>query len=166
MLIAKNGKHLNINKISFDELLLLTEKLQPQFYHALSMLKNKDEYVFYKAKYKFGDPILQDTKIYFSSNDGQSMAIDDPDLPDDLVADLIYDVKTEDPLAMFLNKVSEAYYAKDNDAINSILLSKGSFIGIPRALNTTKTRSSIADKNINAGCKSIFMLPKISIMVD
>lgn len=158
----KNEMQLNVTRLPVTDILLELKDLQPQLCEALKNTKMKKEYFCYKAKYKFGDKILHNGMIYLSDINGKSISVDDNSLPDSFKNDLTYDSKVHDPLAIFLNKTSEAYYLKNNIVADSFLLQPGSVIGIPRALNPLDTRSSISNREINAGGRSLFFLAKIS----
>lgn len=158
----KDAKQLNVTRLTIADILLEIKDLQPQLYNSLKNTKMSKEYFCYKAKYKFGEKILHNGNIYISDVNGESISINDQTLPTDLRRDLTYDAKIHDPLAIFLNKTSEAYYMKNNIVADSILLNPGNIIGIPRALNPLETRSSISTREINAGGRSLFLLTKIS----
>lgn len=156
-------KNINIEILNLDELISHIEHLHPELVHAFKKSEISKKYRFYKAKYRYGDKILSKKDIYLSLSDGGSVCINNAEISKELQEDLQYDTKTQDPLALFLTKISEAYFHKKNVLHSSSLLAPGNFIGIPRALNVgNSARSTITDVEINAGCRSSFMLSKIS----
>lgn len=162
-MLIKNGKKLRLSRILITELLPLLELIKPELYSVLKTINLLDnDYHFYKASYRFGDKILHNKELYFTTEDGESLNITNEVIPNDIYNDLNYDLNIDDPLAMFLNKTSEGVILKDSEVIDSILLKSGDFIGIPRALNSGNiARSTISNYEINAGCRSLFMLSKI-----
>lgn len=161
-MIIKDGSSIDVEIISLVELLSLIKDINPDLYKALQDNPNAQKYKFYKARYKFGDPILSNGVLYFSKfGMNGSVAFNDKSMPDHMAHDLEYNAKTEDPLAVFLNNTSESYYYKAGVPLDPELLHPGSIIGIPRAINPINMRSSILARDLNAGCRSIFMLNRI-----
>lgn len=158
----KNISNFNLQIITLKELSVFIRTLQPELSRALEDISLNKNYNCYKAIYRYGETILKNGVIHLTNDNGNSIPLNHDSIPLEIKNDLIYDSKVEDPLSIFLNKISEALILKDNYIVHSTLLKPGSVIGIPRALNSSNTRSSISSYEINAGGRSMFMLTKIS----
>lgn len=150
---------LNLNQ--FMEILSIKT---PDFFDVMSYVELPQESLkFYKATYQFGDDIINKQNLYFTREDNSSISITNDLFPQEIANDIIGNNELNDPLGLIINKGAEIYLDNDDFIHTDSLLYPGNFIGIPRALDPeNKSRSSIMSYNLSAGCRSVFMLEKIS----
>lgn len=166
VLKTKDGKSLNIEILNNQEVLDILEDLLPNFAKAIKRCEDIDCNV-YKVDYPFGAEIIRNGKIYLPLDNGGSIALNDPMLPDVIAKDLNFNPATEDPLVLVLNKKSEFYYRPSSGRIMShAIVEPGSMIGIPRATYVPEPGSTLPKSSLcwelNAGARFLFMLAKIA----
>lgn len=126
---------------------------------------NLDEYkfIFYKAKYRFGDDIISNGNLQFCLKNGDTISIDDPLFPTNIAIDLLgTDELNHEPLGLITHNCAELYLEQDDVIINELLFQPGDFIGTPKNLDpSNRFRSSVLSHNLSAGSKSAFMLQSI-----
>ncbi|MFN8770987.1 MAG: hypothetical protein ACK5Z5_06820 [Neisseriaceae bacterium] len=166
MLKTNTGKTIAVTELTWHKLIDTITPTNPDLANAMKKVGNNGiNYIFYKAKYRFGDKIINNGKCYLPLSDGGTIAFDDPELPKTLRNDLSYNISTdEDPLGLILTKSSE-FYLPGNDGIHShSIMRPGNIFGIPKAVDdiVNDTSTSVLELNLNAGARSLFMLTKIS----
>lgn len=163
MLITKDDKLLAIEELTWADLVTAIALHNPNLAEAMKLINNTQEFVFYKASYRFGDKIINDGQCYLPLSDGGCIAFDDSRLPSKLRNDLYYR-KTEDPLGLIISKNSELYLFGDDGVQPQAIMHPGQMFGIPKAIdnNSRETSTSALEFNLNAGSRSLFMLSKIS----
>ena len=170
MLQTKDGRAIAVEEMTWEQTLLLISSVLPEFTKIAKVdksIKQLDEdgtkYTFYKASYQFGNKIIEHKKCYLPLCNGDTISLDDPNLPDSLREDLAYNHIFQDPFGLMLNKSSEFYIHINNDIQPHTLMHKGQIFGIARAIDSSasESTSSILAMNLNAGSRSLFMLPKI-----
>lgn len=161
---TKNGREIKIVPINWNEAISLIKSINPEMVDVMKQVNfSGEEYTFYKANYRFGDKIIKNKETFLSLEDGESISVNDPQIPEEIARDLAYDIELENPLGMILNKSCELYDERNDSVKSHSLLGKNYIFGIPKALDPRNTnRSSIINFNLNAGSRSLFMLPKIS----
>lgn len=166
-MLTKNNKTLAIKEITWDNVVDKLTSINPSLAAIMDKLKKSSNgYTFYLASYQFGSKIISDKKTFLPLENGDSIAFDDKQLPDSLLEDLKYDSITEDPLGIILNKTSEFYLMGENRIQPHGIITPGQMFGIPRAIDNSPNTSSVLELNLNAGCRSIFMLPKIGDQIN
>ena len=163
------SKKIALEELNLNDLVKALIEINPEFAGLVEELMGDEEYTFYKASYPFGARIIEKGKFYLPFVEGGSIAIDDPDLPDNLRRDLGYG-SSENPLALVLENAAEFYLPSHQRIQPHLVLRKGQMFGIPRAIDTntgtTLTSTSALIYNLNAGARSVFMLPKISDQIN
>jgi hypothetical protein len=165
MLACKDGKELNVEVLSWNDLLFFVEKVNPSLALVLEKFMIDDSgFKFYKANYKFGDKIINEGKCYLPLVGGGGIAFNDSNLPSEVSKDLAYNIDTEDPLGIVISKTSEFYISAQDSTYPHSLITPGQMFGITRAVDTNNVfpPASALIWNLNAGAKSLFMLSKIS----
>ena len=166
-MLTKNGAVLAVKKLNWSEAASKIAVVNPALATIMKVLDvNKANYMFYLASYPFGNEIINDKKLYLPLEGGDAIAFDDPLLPDLLRKDLKYDRDMEDPMGIILSKTSEFYLSGDARIQPHSIITPGQVFGIPRAIDNSPSTSSVLEINLNAGCRSVFMLPKISDQVN
>lgn len=163
MLKTKDNRPLAVEELDWDHTVSTIEKFDPELAKTMLFIKNTSDYTSYKVSYPYGDKIVNDGKCYLPLVDGESIAFDDPALPNALREDLSYN-KDKDPLGMILSKNSELYLHGKIEIQPHSIIHPGYIFGIPKATDedANDTSTSILELNLNAGSRSLFMLPKIS----
>lgn len=161
---TKNGLGIRLDILNWNEAINLIKSINSEMSDVMKQIKFTDEeYLFYKASYNFGDKIIRNKETFLSTESGGSISINDPQIPREIGNDLAYDINSENPLGMILNKSCELYDERNGCAYSHSLLEKNYIFGIPKALDPRNSnRSSILNFVLNAGSRSLFMLPKIS----
>lgn len=159
-----DDRNIKIEKLDWNRALQLIKKIKPELSLLLKQISiNTDDLFFYRASYAFGDKIIGDKQTFLSLENGGSIALVDKRIPEEISLDLCYDQERENPLGLVLSKTSELYMGAEALDYSSKLLRTGDFFGVPKALDSENPdRSSILNFNLNAGGRSLFMLPKIS----
>lgn len=166
-MLTKNGDVLAVKKLNWSEAASKIAVVNPALATLMKVLDvNKANFAFYLAIYPFGGEIINDKKLYLPLERGDSIAFDDPLLPDSLRNDLKYDRDREDPMGVILSKTSEFYLSGDARIQPHSIITPGQVFGIPRAIDNSPSTSSVLEINLNAGCRSVFMLQKIGDQVN
>lgn len=166
-MLTKNGEVLAVKKLNWSEAAAMVGKVNPIFGAIMKTLDvDKTNYTFYLASYPFGSEIIKDKKSYLPLENGEVIAFGDALLPDSLCNDLKYKHDMEDPMGIILSKTSEFYLAGEARIQPHSIITPGQIFGIPRAIDTSPSTSSVLEVNLNGGCRSVFMLPKISDQVN
>lgn len=163
MVTTVNHNKIMLEVLNSNELMEILSIKNSEFFDIMSSVELPQESLkFYKATYQFGDNIINNQNLFFTLEDKSSIAITSDLFPQEIANDIIGNNTLNDPLGLIINKGAEIYL--DNDLMHTdSLLYPGNFIGIPRALDPeNKSRSSIMSYNLSAGCRSVFMLEKIS----
>lgn len=164
MLRTKNELPLNVVTLNFSEAVTQIKSRDPELSDILKQLKSKfSSLTFYKAHYHFGDNIIFNGKSYLPLIGSGGLSFCNENLPEEIKKDLAYDSISENPFGLIMQNTAEIFTTNDAGVKSITLLHPGDIFGIPRALDSNNSlRSSVLDLNMNAGSRSLFMLPKIS----
>jgi len=167
MIRTNDNRLLAVESLQWDEAIARLYKVNALLASAMEKLTVKpDQYTFYLAKYTFGSPIIDNKKTFLPLQNGEVIDCDSQQLPDIIKDNLCYDSTSEDPLGIVLSKTSEFYLLGKNSIQPQGLITPGQMFGIPRAVDKSATTSSVLKTNLNAGARSVFMLPKISDQIN
>lgn len=125
---------------------------------ALSLGEN---FTLVKCKYKWGDNILLDGRLYIPNKYGNTVELTDETIPNKLRNKLNYNGAI--PMGIVLKNNAELYIHMAQYQIPFSILSKGKLFGLwPSLDNDHQHYISWKIDNIAAGSKSLIMSPKIS----
>lgn len=164
MVCTINNHEILLEVLTGEQLLSMLSSNFPEITEVLKSSEIMTETLqFYKARYRFGDDIITNQKIYFALKEGKKISIDDASFPTAIAKDIMGDDPLNNPLGLIISHGAEVYLYKDSATHTDSILYPGDFIGVPRALDPGNlSRSSILEYNICAGARSVFMLQKIS----
>lgn len=169
MFKTKDGKSINVEKLSWKEAKSILKFLVPDMVDCINEVDSTPEDTFYKASYPFGTKIIRGSDVYLPLVNGGTIAINDSNLPQELIDNLAYDPDSANPLGMILSKNSELYLPINQRIMPYMVISPGDMFGLGRVLDnatrpkpTAPSSLSFSTYNLNAGVRSIFMLAKIS----
>jgi hypothetical protein len=163
MILTKNNDILLVKELDWNSAADKIAEVNPSFAAIMKKLDiDRSTYPFYLVSYPFGSKIINEKKVYLPLSNGDTIAFDNPLLPDSLRENFKYDLAFEDPMGMILSKNSEFYLPSEKRIQPHSIITPGQIFGIPRALDKGPNTSSVLEVNLNSGCRSIFMLPKIS----
>lgn len=161
-MLTKDNETLAVKALTWNEAVNKIARVNPAIADIMDLLKaNVTDYTFFLASYPYGSKIIQDKKAYLPLENGESIAFDDPQLPDLLRSNLNYNPLIEDPMGMILSKTSEFYLMGEDRIQPQALITPGQILGVARAVDKGPYASSVLEANLNAGCRSVFMLSKI-----
>ena len=164
---TKDNKTISIKILNWNDVVDKLTIINPSLASAMAKSDfDSQQYRFYLASYPFGNDIINNQKSFLPLEDGGSISFNDSKLPDSIREDLGYNPKNEDPLGIILNKTSEFYLLGEQRVQPHTLITPGQMFGIPRAIDSSPNTSSVLEANLNSGCRSVFMLPKISDQVN
>lgn len=167
---TKSGKLIAVKKITWDIFCNDLLGLNRHLFKIISKLEPSiKDFYFYEATYPYGNTIIQDSKAYLPLADGEQIYFNDPDMPEELLKDLGYDLTTQSPLGILLSKNCELSMRVKDRILPHLVITPGDIFGAGRMLNqlesidspfTKKSPSAMWD--VTSGVKSTFMLAKIS----
>src|SRR3990167_7579124 len=105
---VNDGRELNIVEISWEEVNNLLSPILPNLIKVMESVDN-DKFKFFKASYPFGTRIIKQGKCYLPLKTGESIALNDANLPELIAKHFNYDPESEDPFGIIVNKNSEFY---------------------------------------------------------
>lgn len=113
----------------------------------------------YQAHYPFGDYILKNGQLCFTTADGQTLLKNDPRVSKDIQADLDYNNM---PLCFLINKRAEICTQFQNDCFPFHTFQPGEWFGYWEWLDRHKAEYRERSWHVVAGSRSLFTLPKLA----
>lgn len=169
MFKTSNGKVLEIEELTWEEASKLLFPVNHELTKIIDDISPSNDLKLYRVKYPFGARIIHDAETYIPVEDGSYISFNDASLPQDLKDNLSYDINTQSPLGVIVDKKCEFYMHFGQRILPNTIISKGDIVGVSRVLNGVQIANSRYSSksvstlwNLNSGTVSSFMLPKIS----
>ncbi len=169
MFKTKDGQLAEVERLTWSEASVLLRHINSNLVKIINEIDPNPGYYLYKASYHFGAQIIYDSDVYLPLINKEAITFNDPLLPQQLSEDLSYDDKVSNPLGIMLNRNSEFYLSMGNRIMPHMLIGPGEIFGLARILDNVfrpdpASPSSISafGYNLNAGARSVFLLPKIT----
>jgi hypothetical protein len=160
---TKNNVNLNVTELDWSEARLLLQNVDAKLAAIIDSLPIGDDFAMYKATYPFGVDIIKNGMLYFSTTDGNSIAYNDINMPDNLVSKISYKKSIESPVGIVLDKTAEIYLTAENKPFPLKVLSPGSILGLSSIVNRNNINFYLNPfETTVAGARNSFMLAKIS----
>lgn len=138
--------------------------LDPELFHLIDSINPDKRFVCYRIRYPFGASILKQGTFYLPDGTQQLLPISDTDLPKAVRADLHYNLGSN-PVLMPIRRNAEVYLEAGRMIIPYRKLEPGHLLGAWGVLDKLCPDMSFYHPeyiwNMNAGMRSIFMLPKV-----
>lgn len=132
-------------------------KVSPELAQVIDNLSPNKKLTFIRAKYHFGDLILDEGKLQLPSDNGKLISLaEHPEK--NMVAKLSY---SKIPLFVTLQKCNEVFIDTGARVIPLNLFYPGSILGLFETFDALFDRRSDAKWSVSAGARSTFMLAKI-----
>lgn len=161
MLKTTDDRLLDVEELSWKEAAQILSKTSPGLVSVINALSEDQRYPFYKASYRFGEQMVDQNGVHLPLNDGGTILLNDPRLPEVLKANLGNTTGISCPIAITLNKKCEFYLQSGEKITPYMILKPGEIFGISK--NMSKQDEPITHFwDLVAGARSIFMLSKIS----
>ena len=142
----------------------VVKKLNSELSDIIDEINPTKSFKIYRATYSFGSEYVKDGRLYLPNEDGTLTLLSDSKVPSQIQDDLSYNLGSN-PVSLILNKSAELYMKLPNrsEAIPFSLISAGKLFSTSIVLEGNHAIHHPAFLwNINAGAKTLFMLPKIS----
>jgi hypothetical protein len=149
---------ISIETLSWDKVRQDVQKVNAGLAFAIDDVDPNQNYHIYKVRYPFGAKIFEDGNLKLPNAKGVITSFNDPSLAD-LAKQLSYRTM---PIGIVVKKSLENYAEFDDRIIPITLFNEGSILGAWEALDPPLSYFPKTAWNLNAGARSIFMLPKIS----
>lgn len=140
------------------------EKVKDEIWQANPSLASileqfEPKYTFIKARYHFGDKILNQGVIHLPTADGSMIPLNSDQVPESIRKKLSYSYV---PLALILTRSVEVYFETEDRVMPSKLFATGTTFGLWEAFDPPPSEFVRKVWNLSAGARSVFMLPKIA----
>lgn len=169
MFTTADGRKLEIEELTWSSASSLIFPANDELTKILDDISPSDDLKVYRIKYPYGAHIIHNSETYIPTSDGSFVSFNDKTLPQELLDNLSYDIDTQSPLGIVLDKKCEFYMHFGQRILPNSIMSKGDIFGVARVLSNTlvsdsrySSRSVSTLWNLNSGSVSSFMLPKIS----
>lgn len=148
---------LNLEELCWDNVKEEVWKANPELSAILEQFPTKHGFI--KAKYLFGEKILDQGTIHLPTQNGETLPLDSPQVPESIRKKLEYSYV---PLGLILSRSVEVYFETEDRVMPSKLFAAGSTFGLWEAFDPPPSDLIKKVWNLSAGARSIFLLPKIS----
>lgn len=153
---------LNIKELTWGQAKGLIKNVNPELAKIIDKISPGQQFKLLRATYRFGDPLLKNTKLHFPLKKPGAIAIDHPSIPHYLKESYGYN-HGANPVSILLNKSAELFITQDQRIIPFALAKPGSITGAWRILDEDVSHAPATYLwSMTAGARSLFMLPKIS----
>lgn len=88
MLKTTDDRLLDVEELSWKEAAQILSKTSPGLVSVINALSEDQRYPFYKASYRFGEQMVDQNGVHLPLNDGGTILLNDPRLPEVLKANL------------------------------------------------------------------------------
>ena len=158
-----------ITQVSWNEVREKVYALNPEFTESIDRINPPKSSHLYIVKYRYGEFILKNSIFYIPNHLGKVVPIDDDSVPASLSHDLAYNERSN-PVSITLNNSFELFANHNHQCIPFSMGVPGTILGtwlILTALGDQHAKAlhsfhPIFIWQMTAGCRSVFMLPKIS----
>ncbi len=148
-----------IQQMTWAEARSIVADHNPELCQVIDEIDPSPFYKLYHVRYNYGDMLFNRALLHLPWENDELIPINSPDIPYELKNDLYYSLV---PIALVANKAIEVFIQPENRIVPMSLLPPGSLFGLWETFDDP--RSEYVDKvwNISAGCRSTFLLPKIT----
>ncbi|MDO8954570.1 MAG: hypothetical protein Q7V63_06955 [Gammaproteobacteria bacterium] len=155
---------LNVEKLTWKEARKDILKVNPDLAKIIDKLSPGDEYKLIKARYPFGQNILDQGVLHLPSDNG-NISMNHPEIDPEFHVMLGYNFNTM-PMGIVLNKSIELYLTVDSRTIPFSIMKPGKIFALWTVMEMSASAHIGRIWNITAGARSLIMLPKISDAVN
>ncbi len=152
-------ENIKIQELSWDKVRKDVIEANPTLADIIDKFDPPKEYTFLKARYLFGDRILNEGVMHLPLEKGGTIPLHDDQVPKVLQNKLNY---SSVPMALILNKTVEVFFETEDRVMPSKLFSTGTTFGLWEAFDPPPSEFVKRVWNLSAGARSICMLPSIS----
>lgn len=147
------------NEVYWADVSNIVTKAMPSFGKIINDLSIDKKYKAYLARYPFGSKIIHDGVLHIANKDGAVVPITDPSIPEQVREDLSYRTV---PMGIFTHNTAEVYFEMEERIISLNLFKPGYMMGLWEALDPPTTYLAKRIWQVNAGARSMVMLPRIT----
>lgn len=151
--------NLNLTEMSWQEARVLVSNANPKLTEIIDAWSPPSSYKLYKVSYRYGDSIFHNGVFHLPDEAGNLLPIDHPDIPSDIKEALSYRAI---PLGIITKNAQEVYLELEDRVICVAFFKPGALLGLWEALDSIISFYPKQIWSVNAGARSMFMLPKIS----
>lgn len=149
----------NLEQLSWQEGANLLKVTNPKLYQLLQDWQPGPEYQFIKARYRFGDRLLQEGVFQLPDAKGNLYSLDSKGVAPYLRQQLDY---RNIPMIALLSGSNEVFLEIDQRVISVAMFQPGDMLGLWEFLDEPISYYPRRIWSMTAGARSIFMLPKIT----
>ncbi|WP_375326742.1 hypothetical protein [Candidatus Tisiphia endosymbiont of Nemotelus uliginosus] len=155
---------LNLKEVAWGDIRDEIYKINRELAEKCDQSNTYNQHTLFKISYPYGTSIVNEGVFHLPTRDGRLVSIKDPKVPESIRTKLSY---SPIPLSFILHNSSEVF-VKDKDRVIPLnIFGVGKLFGLFELLNIL-THPPITHApiwNVNAGARSVFMLPSISDMI-
>lgn len=154
-----------INRATIDELYWQdvredVAKVNPELTKVIDNMDPGKEYTLFRARYPYGEIILDEGKFLLPLSNGNVVSIHDPLIPKNTRAKLDYN--RSNPAGIMLQNSAELFMRVNEHVIPFAMLRPGKIFGLWRALDPKLSYHQEHVWSLCSGARSLLMMPKIS----
>ncbi len=159
MSLSWRGKQLRIEEISWKDIRETVRHHDPYFAELIDGIGEKSISKIYKARYAYGNHIVDHGKFHLPLEDNTTVPLTDVDIPLTLQNNL--GAKTV-PVSFILSKSVEVFFEAKHYVVPSKLCGTGYFFGLWEAFDPIPNETLSSSWHLTAGARTICMLPSIA----
>ncbi|MFN7098073.1 MAG: hypothetical protein ACK4PR_11040 [Gammaproteobacteria bacterium] len=149
----------NLTEMSWEAARKLITKVNPKLAEIIDAWSPPSSYKLYKIAYRYGDPIFQNGVFNLPDAKGNLLSIHHNSISSDIRDALSYRAM---PLGVIIKNGQEVFLELDDRIICVTFFKPGAFLGLWESLDSVVSFYPKQIWTVNAGARSMFMLPKIS----
>ncbi len=143
--------NIGANTLVWKDVANIVAEVNPKFASLVNEINPGDKYTVYKISYSFGSYIMKDGKFVLP-NDLPSYASIEKDLSD----------YKSMPLSLVLKNASEVFLDEEEKLVPFTIYTTGEIASLWRNLDENQSFQDFFRWNRVAGCRSVFLLPKVT----
>lgn len=155
----------NITKVTWDAIRQEIAAVNPNFTKIVDDLNPGKEFCLYKVSYPFGATVLNRGLFHLPMENGEIVPITDPRISAEFKSEFAY-AKNALPLGIVLKNAYELFIDMPQYTLPIVAASPGSIFALWKQLEASPTFHPTNVFNINAGARSLFMLPNIGNLMS
>lgn len=152
-----DSKDLNIEELKWDDVQHDIRHANPSLAEILEQFEPKPTFI--KARYQFGNNILNQGEIHLPTANGDTVPLNSNDVPASIRKKLGYSYV---PMALIMSKAVEVFFETEERVMPSKLFGTGTTFGLWEAFDPPPSDFVRKVWNLSAGARTLFMLPKIA----
>lgn len=163
-MLQKSCKELKYEIHTWKTARLLVKKANPDLFKQIELLNPNDTYKLILLRYNYGSQILRGGDFFLEYDDGTSVPVDNPAVPNEIQKALAYAVRKKAmPVGLVLDKFLELDIGGGAKETPFSILHKGYILSLWGFLNINDSAIHVGGIwGIYSGCVSVYFLPKIS----